>query len=335
MGCCVTKDSANNLESGKRVDNLKEQLLPSHRVVVIDLKGSDELKRLPAKIFHANGPYFEISIRPEQGLVKDQTYRSSHRPPTSQPRWEPPERFEYIITDPTDVKFLITAWNFNSTEHPDEIGVGLLEMKDVTETKSAKKIKLYSSDTGEFVGLVELVVQSVDARKAASVEVQLVYEYQRWNPVQQWGSTPSPGHFLPSDPGKWSNDDQSKYGSTIDSVLTKMNVKFEVVKPWVAIGNAHDVDGWTYATNFNYLDWWPEAKKGLFVRRRQWRREITILDDDSTTSPVHDKVYVPPSLPRPSATLVGHTGEPSGRPADVDNAAEGSVMKGSITNDLV
>jgi hypothetical protein len=115
-----------------------------------------------------------------------------------------------------------------------------------------------------------------------------------------------------------------------------MNVKFEVVKPWVAIGNSQDVDGWTYATNFDYLDWWPEAKKGLFVRRRQWRREITIIDDDATTSPVHETVYVPPSLPKPASSLVDHVGERLENTAFVDDAAGRAVaMAPGLENTVI
>jgi hypothetical protein len=297
MGCFVSKDSGNNLASGRRIDALKEKLLPSHRVVVVELKGANELKSVRAKLFRANGPFFEISIRPEQELTGDQTYRSSHRPPTTEPRWEPPEKFEFVVTDLTDAKIIIGAWNFNSTRSPDEIGINILELKDVTETKTEKKLKIYSSDTGDFVGLVDLNVYSMDARKAASIVAQIVYEYQRWKPVQGWGSTPAPGHFMATDPGRWSNDDQSSFGDSIDSVLKKVGAKIEILKPWGAVGNEHDVDGWTYATNFNYLDWWPEQGSGMFVRRRQWRREITIISDDNPeVSPLQKTDYVPPSL---------------------------------------
>ena len=35
-----------------------------------------------------------------------------------------------------------------------------------------------------------------------------------------------------------------------------------------------DVDGWTYATDFNFLDWWPKQGRRTFVRRRLWTRQV-------------------------------------------------------------
>jgi hypothetical protein len=48
--------------------------------------------------------------------------------------------------------------------------------------------------------LVEVLC--IPAARALLTELHEVYEYQRWGTIVKWGSTPYPGHFLKTDPGK-------------------------------------------------------------------------------------------------------------------------------------
>ena len=62
------------------------------------------------------------------------------------------------------------ALNFNSTPRPEEIGIGVWTVQDINETRGEKKIKLYSQETGDSVGEVDILVTSMKARKAANIK---------------------------------------------------------------------------------------------------------------------------------------------------------------------
>ena len=53
-----------------------------------------------------------------------------------------------------------------------------------------------------------------------------------------------------------------------------------------------DSNGWTYASDFYALNWYPAQKKGTFVRRRLWQRQLIEQD--------HNDDYKPPESKLPS-----------------------------------
>lgn len=90
-----------------------------------------------------------------------------------------------------------------------------------------KKIKLYSQETGDSVGEVDILVTSMKARKAANIKEDSIYQYQRWQPGIGWGST-FPGHFLPTDP----NVGDNSYGwSTTSSGADRSSVTLMTLLP--------------------------------------------------------------------------------------------------------
>ena len=85
-----------------------------------------------------------------------------------------------MIDNDDEAKIIIMALNFNSTPKPEEIGIGVLTMRDVSEKRSEKKVKLYSQETGEFVGEVDLLISSMKANKAANIKevnISRVYSF--------------------------------------------------------------------------------------------------------------------------------------------------------------
>ncbi len=84
----------------------------------------------------------------------------------------------------------------------------------------------------------------MDVEQASSIEEHRVYEYQRWQPVVLWGSD-SPGHLLPTDPGKydfhlftflhsarWSTADGTIFGNSFTDVEPKLPEGWTVVSQW-------------------------------------------------------------------------------------------------------
>lgn len=71
----------------------------------------------------------------------------------------------------------------------------------------------------------------MDANRANSVQEHTVYEFQRWQPIVEWGND-FPGHLLPTDPGKWSSGTGDKFGMTFESVEPVLPEGWEVITPW-------------------------------------------------------------------------------------------------------
>lgn len=305
MGCFLTKDSAGeNVASMEKLVSLKERLLPNSRAITVELRSCRDLKRIPAQLFRANGPYIEFYVKPDQKIAGVQRYRSSHRPCNGNPHWNPPEKFQFLIDDCEEAKIILVAFNFNSTTKPEEIGIGVLTVQDVNEKRAEKKAKLYSQETGEFVGEVDLLISSMKAKKAANIKEDSIYQYQRWQPGIGWGST-FPGHFLPTDPNVgdnsygWSSNSSGadkKFGN-FDEIAPPVPSNWEILIPWSAPGNADDADGWTYATDFNYLDWWPKQGRRMFVRRRLWIRQIVEREEAVETTEVVEDINQTPKIP--------------------------------------
>ena len=147
----------------------------------------------------------------------------------------------------------------------------------------------------------QILLQESAPTKSFASHQDVIYEYQRWQPIIEWGSTP--GHFTIADKGKWSRfDNDTIVWGDFEHIAHKVPEGWEVHKPWSTVGrprplrqtrsplhfhdtasfvvslscglltgmylissplgNAMDVDGWAYATNFEYLDWFPKQRKG-------------------------------------------------------------------------
>lgn len=146
-------------------------------------------------------------------LINDSLFSSfTSRPCNGNPHWNPPEKFQFVINDCDEAKIIMVALNFNSTPNPEEIGIGVVSVQDINEKRAEKRTKLYSQETGECVGEVDLLVSSMKAEKATNIkEVKTIkiesiyrllplfiyhvfllvqdsiYQYQRWQPGIGWG----------------------------------------------------------------------------------------------------------------------------------------------------
>ena len=144
--------------------------------------------------------------------------------------------------------------NFNNTNDPEELGEAVLHVRDVTQTKTDKELKIYDSDTGAQIGTVTISVVLSDTMSAVGNQTQIIFEYQRWKPVLLWGN--SVDHMLETDPGSWSLEDGSKFGKSIQD-LVGLPEGWEVKIPWSTRSTVDDVEGWSYALDFSYVDWFP------------------------------------------------------------------------------
>ncbi|KAI5061209.1 hypothetical protein GOP47_0023714 [Adiantum capillus-veneris] len=110
------------------------------------------------------------------------------------------------------------------------------------------------------------------------VEVEEIFENQRYQPLAGWGSK-WPGHFLPTDPGRWSSRDNKRTSKAREDLEADLSQGWVWSTDWVIDKAGYvDDDGWAYGPDFQTLRWPPNSMKSCkkspfdFIRRRRWCR---------------------------------------------------------------
>jgi vacuolar protein sorting-associated protein 13A/C len=97
-------------------------------------------------------------------------------------------------------------------------------------------------------------VERTSLSRAISYREDIVFEYQRWQPVMEWGND-YPGHLMPTDPGRWSSGDGAKYADSFDELVSPVPPDWTVITPFSVIGGE---SAWAYAVDFSYSDWYAD-----------------------------------------------------------------------------
>jgi hypothetical protein len=58
-------------------------------------------------------PYFELSLKPGEPVAGEQHQRSTAKSRTLEPKWDPPERFQFIVSDLENSR-IVLSWYFVS-----------------------------------------------------------------------------------------------------------------------------------------------------------------------------------------------------------------------------
>lgn len=175
----------------------------------------------------------------------------------------PPERFQCILSKPEDARVLISIYHFNQHDPKNStpLGDGILKVKDVPTGQSLPFpliVKLKSPETGKAAGEADITVQLFTVDEASSFQEHIVYEFQRWQPIIDWGSTPSPGHFLPTDPGHWCSENGRKFAKELELAAPTIPEGWSVADYWHIISTDTDPEGWEYSTLFESPYWYPK-----------------------------------------------------------------------------
>lgn len=94
-------------------------------------------------------------------------------------------------------------------------------------------LPLYSAEDGSLNGAeIKLSLRKMSHKMAMSYKEILVYEYERWQPLLDWGNS-YPGHLLPIDPGRWS----SIWGNHFEMELSQ--IAEPVPSGWSLINDFH------------------------------------------------------------------------------------------------
>lgn len=252
------------------MDDLDEEIA---RVIIIKLMSARDLP-VSGGLLNPD-PYVELTMRPADATVGDQLQRSTSRPRTLSPKWEPPERFQFIVSDPEAVsRIVLSIYNRPGGKNSVQaLGDAIVLVKDVKPEPEIRVLKVINPETGKFEGELEVELSYMDIHAASSIEEHTLYEFQRWQPVVLWGAD-YPGHLLPTDPGRWSTSDGRRFAETFEQVAPPLIEGWETIKPWSIMLTTGDLGGWQYSVDFGSKNWYPEQGFGMYVRRRLWTREV-------------------------------------------------------------
>ncbi len=213
----------------KLLPNLQENTV----VYLVRLKAINGLQPPASSVTGLADPFVELKLTPPDPVAQDQLQRSSTKPQTLNAKWSPPERFQFCTSNADTAKIVVSVYSFRAAREPIPLGDAVINLKDLglkcdrpysAETRIVQKsVKLIDPSAGKLQGVADIEVELLTVDEAVSIQEHIIYEYQRWQPVVLWGST-KPGHLLPTDPGKWSTDNGSKFGDSI------AEVKFNLLK---------------------------------------------------------------------------------------------------------
>lgn len=267
--CCKAKNDVKEIGATNLLEKLIPDLPQETKVAVLKLKAASNLPSSDA-IAGLADPYFQLKIYPADLLAGEQNQKSSIKPRTLNPVWDPAERFQFICSNMSDTKIILSLYSDGVSE---SLGDAALPAKDLTDQLAPVKLKLVNPDNGKFCGEVDVEGCLMDPRRANTIQQHIVYEYERWQPVVHWGHD-FPGHFLPTDPGRWSNEDCSKFGNSFENVAPPLKEGWEEITSWEIRMSTADVGGWKYSSSFHSTTWYDAQGFGMYVRRRPWVREV-------------------------------------------------------------
>jgi hypothetical protein len=141
-----------------------------------------------------------------------------------------------------------------------------LKVKDIPITATAATgfinmtIKLRHPETGEAAGTADCLVQFLTAEEATHVQSHRVFEFQRWQPIIEWGH--SPQHYLPTDPGRWCSSDGQKFTTEREDAAPIIPDGWTITDLWHNLATDYDQEGWQYSTDFLSSYWFDSSDSG-------------------------------------------------------------------------
>jgi len=276
MGCCNTKGQRYAFQGpSDLLAPLRESFAvhnPEMCVVLIRVK---EMKRLVAGNHLGNDtdPYVELSVvSSAPGGSDPQKQRSSMKINTRNPRWFPPERFQFKINGLHSSKIVMNVYHFLPILKPVPIGDAVLHLKefDVGDQRKNQSFMLTHEADGTQEGSIVVSIEVMTAQQAANTQEHYIYEFHRWN--GEWGTLEC---FLLTDPGRWSTLDGQEFGNDIDTIAPAIPTGWEVVRDWATGVTDSDPDGWEYSTDMRSNYWHPTGDAiTQCIRRRVWSRKV-------------------------------------------------------------
>ena len=136
------------------------------------------------------------------------------------PTWSPPFKFRFPVPSSAIAvtRIIFDVHDKDSFTKDDYLGTTKVDLKDVEIstpgiTEQFLSLSLSDISTGEKIpqAAVNVGIQVLSMTEFENQLHETIYEYERWTPTGGWGSD-YPGNLLPTDPGRWGNEDGSKFG---------------------------------------------------------------------------------------------------------------------------
>jgi hypothetical protein len=106
--CCKKETKTYKKETGTNLlEKLITELPKDTKVLVIRVIGANNLPSADA-FSNSADPFVQMSIRPADDHAGDQKQTSSKKSRTLNPRWEPPERFQFIVGNPKSTRLVVS-----------------------------------------------------------------------------------------------------------------------------------------------------------------------------------------------------------------------------------
>lgn len=234
-------------------------------------------------------------------LDDGQNARSSVRPSTLDPVWDPPEHFQFKLRDPEQQVLVVELLDHDFITHDDLLGslrlplrpflhatpangerrgreakVQPLPLPSLSAPPLSPSLKVPLSDSYTLTVPATLVsatsppstvflriaVVPLDALSDVRLEV---YENEYWSLGLGWSSDES---VLVAHRRRWSSEDGATSSDAFDKVAAKVPFGFES-SGWSFYVGRGDRDGWLYATTFAG-PWYPDSTPTTLARRRKW-----------------------------------------------------------------
>lgn len=189
------------------------------------------------------------------------------------PEWSPPFKFIFKVPSSSiaQMRLVLDVHDKDIFTKDDYLGTTKLDLKDVEITlgmaEAFHTLSLSDIKNGEKISSATVTI-GVQVKTMEEYEAELhdtIYEYERWTPTGGWGSD-YPGHLLPTDPGRWSSEDGSKWG------MEMAEVEPPIPEGMVSSDHWQNEGGWVYGQDFRQKEWTATKITVSFARRREWGR---------------------------------------------------------------
>jgi hypothetical protein len=105
--CCKNSKSYKNETGSSLLEKLILELPKESKVLIVKVVGANNLPT--ANLFNSADPFVQLSLSPAHEIAGPQKQNTSGKSGTLFPRWEPAERFQFILGDMSSSRLIISV----------------------------------------------------------------------------------------------------------------------------------------------------------------------------------------------------------------------------------
>lgn len=164
MGLCNSCMKHDNTKAYKSeldaplIRDIMSNLPQETKIIIVKICNATNLPGITFS--NTSDPYVELKLRPSDKYAGEQIKSTSKRPQTLNPIWEPPEKFQFIVSDIKKSKIIFSLYHYNgSNDNNNPLGDGVLTLNTLINSNSSNEpqlhhISLINPSTGKTGGEV-------------------------------------------------------------------------------------------------------------------------------------------------------------------------------------